>query len=79
MTTPISERHAWLRTAKIGDLVTTDFSAGPVRKITSIYDGANTDSGYLVSADGGEPCACCGRDWMPIYPIDGGWFRPVKS
>lgn len=79
--------NSWLKTAKVGDLVTSTFredESGVVRKITAILKSAHFGSGYGVVADGGEPCPCCGRQAKPAestvnYYLDGAHFQPVTS
>lgn len=66
----------------IGDKVISKYTAGEeavVRTITEIYEEPAYGSGFWASADGGEPCQCCGkRPGFPIRHVDSGWFKPVK-
>jgi len=74
---------------KVGDKVRTwyEIGAGKVtRRITSIeYVGTRwredgTGSGYLASADPGEPCPHCNRLFaQPTGKIDAAWFIPVEE
>lgn len=72
---------------EVGDLVTSDYypkDASVIRRITKIYKAERTDA-WLVSADAGEPCKCCGA--YPSKPIVGGmkygvdslWFRKIEQ
>ena len=74
---------------KIGDKVTSDFDPRPgmpeiVRTVIGVVECSNSQSGWLVKADGGEPCACCGRPKAsPIVGhlkegVDSGWFKKVE-
>ena len=70
---------------KVGMKVTTKF--GPsgfedvVRTLTILEEDSKFGSGFWASADGGEPCKCCGLS--PAHPIDkmidSVWFTPVNQ
>lgn len=67
---------------KIGDAVTTSyhFNDDIVRLITRIEKDKSFGSGWLASADGGEPCPTCGRlHASPIFGIDSAWFKKVSD
>jgi hypothetical protein len=64
---------------KVGDVVVTDYrrdESGVKRKITGIMKSPVAESGFLASADGGEPCPHCGRTFaQPITMVDSAWFK----
>lgn len=71
---------------KVGDKVTTDFytdEADVVRTVMSVRRYANCTSGFLVVADGGEPCVCCGHRPGTPTPgpngIDSTWFKNAEE
>ena len=49
-----------------------------VRTVTHIEQKV-TSIGWLVSADGGQPCPHCGATVPPVPLIDSGYFKLVKS
>ena len=64
----------------IGDKVTTDFHPGEghvVRTVTDVYAKADCQSGWMVSADAGAPCAECQRPNRAVWAIDSDWFKKV--
>jgi hypothetical protein len=66
---------------KIGDKVKTEYfyeERDIVRTLTSITANHRYGSGYVASADGGEPCPCCGRSpGTPLLGVDSTHFRKV--
>ena len=67
------------RIPRVGDRVTTEYrreDKNVVRMVTSVEKFARCTSGWLVAADGGEPCPSCGRPPVPPVPsVDSSWFR----
>ena len=67
----------------VGAKVTSDkvFSETKViRKITFIAKSEKTGSGYIASADGGEPCPHCNHPMgKPIENVDAAWFNIVEN
>ena len=70
---------------KVGDLVQTNIhseSADVVRKVLKCVR-SNCATGWLVVADGGEPCPHCGRRATPTVGASGqgigsDWFTLVS-
>ena len=63
---------------RVGDKVTTDFQRGQehiVRTVTEVIGHATCQSGWLVSANAGEPCDKCARGYDTIGRIDSDWFK----
>lgn len=49
-----------------------------IRTITVIKVNQDCSSGYMLWADGGEPCECCGRrPGRPIDGIDANWIKEL--
>ena len=67
---------------KVGDRVTTDFDTyerDVVRRVTSVRRMPGFESGWAVSADGGEVCSACGRrGGVPLKNIDSTWFKLAR-
>lgn len=73
----------------VGDKVTSDYHRGEEdieRTITWCEksgkhgSGIRYGSGYSASADGGEPCRCCGATpTKPIGCVDSTWFNSIKE
>jgi hypothetical protein len=67
---------------KIGDRVTTGFdpyARDVVRRVTSVLRIAGYESGWAVSADGGEVCSACGRrGGVPLKNLDSTWFKLAR-
>jgi hypothetical protein len=68
---------------KKGDKVISDYytdEALVVRKVTHVERRLDCQSGYLMSADGGEPCCQCDRPLgQPIASVDSAYFKPAKT
>jgi hypothetical protein len=61
---------------KKGDKVHTGFwerETRIVRKVISVEE-SNCEGGFLVEADGGEACECCGYKGRPTPPLSCNWF-----
>lgn len=67
---------------KVGDRVTTGFdpyARDVVRRVTSVLRIAGYESGWAVSADGGEVCSACGRrGGTPVENLDSTWFKLAR-
>ena len=81
-------------TYKVGDQVKCSFapagspphSFAVVRSVTYVEhigdghaNGKVTSTGWLVSADGGQPCPHCGATVPPVPLIDSGYFELVST
>lgn len=68
-------------TWKIGQVVTSSFypdEKAIVRKLLQIQKSDRCSSGWLASADGGEPCELCKHILgNRIRLVDSTWFTPV--
>lgn len=80
-TNPISE----IQPFKVGDKVTTSFHIDDVTCIRTVIEvvQSNSQSGWGVRADGGQPCPCCGRQGRMVQnyrgePIDSKWFNLIE-
>ena len=66
---------------KVGDKVVTEhrlYEEDIIRTITKIEKNKNYGSGFVASADGGEPCKCCGlTKGKPIENVDAAWFNAI--
>lgn len=64
---------------KVGMKVTSSFrraESDVIRTLTMFKEDNTTGSGFRASADGGEPCECCGlKKGSEINYVDGGWFK----
>lgn len=63
-----------------GDRVTSAFypeQAAIIRKITRCDRNEIWGSGFIASADGGEPCEKCNRTEKPIIWVDAKWFKKM--
>jgi hypothetical protein len=70
------------RPFKKGDQVRTGFwerETKIVRKVISCTASETTQGGWLVEADGGEPCDCCGYKGQPTPPLSVDWFQKVEE
>lgn len=69
-----------LNVMQVGDLVRSGYyreEEDVVRKVTSKAKSRNHGSGWMVSADAGTPCQCCGKPpGRPIPLVDGFHFVP---
>jgi hypothetical protein len=66
---------------KKGDKVRTGFwerEARIVRTVLSCVRSDTTEGGYLVEADGGEKCDCCGYKGRATPPLSLVWFTKEK-
>ena len=67
---------------KVGDKVKSEFyftNKDVIRTITSVTKSDIAGSGYMASADAGEPCKCCGRPFAnPVINVDMAWFNKVE-
>lgn len=68
---------------KVGDLVTSEYDyerRDVVRRLTSIANSDNYESGRCASADAGEPCPTChAHPARAIIRVDSAWFIPAKK
>jgi hypothetical protein len=68
---------------KVGDKVTTSYHGSDksvIRTVTNIIKKWDCESGWVVEADGGMECPCCGhRASVKTPPIDSGWFEMVEG
>jgi hypothetical protein len=63
----------------VGDRVTTGFHRGEeaiIRTVTMVEVMPKSQTGIGVSADGGDPCVCCGRPLGRVVGlVDSSWYR----
>lgn len=73
---------------EVGDFVKTDFNENEtdvVRTVVYVHKSIDSASGWLVVANGGEPCKCCGKKpGNPInghsgHGVDSSWFKKVEQ
>jgi len=68
---------------QVGDRVTTEFYRAHrwvVRRITWVQRHQKCASGWLASADAGEPCPCCQVEaGTPTSLIDAAWFQAAPA
>lgn len=68
---------------EIGDKVVTEIwldKKAVVRTVIDVGPSKQCQSGWLVKADGGEVCKCCG--FAPSKPtdyLDSSWFEKVEQ
>jgi hypothetical protein len=71
----------------VGDKVTSDFFAGEsdiVRTVIEVNAVGTSSTGWLIMADGGDPCPCCRRrpgkmiHGYTIQGVDSAWFKKVQ-
>lgn len=64
---------------QVGDRVTSRLyreQQNIVRRITWVEKSSKVPSGWLASADEGNPCPCCqSAPGIPIGLVDAAWFR----
>ena len=64
---------------KVGEKVTSKFNSGEediVRTITKCERDDSCGSKFRASANGGEPCKCCGKIiGNSIIDVDSLWFK----
>jgi len=66
---------------KKGDKVRSGYWSGEshiVRKVLTCV-ASDCEGGWLVEADGGEACECCGRKGRPTPPLCITWFAKVEE
>jgi hypothetical protein len=66
---------------KVGDKVLCNIipeERNIIRTVVEIHPFHN-QSGFSMSADGGEPCKLCGKLGKQINNIDSSWFKLYKE
>jgi len=73
---------AQLRNIKVGDKIKTNYYIHEdkiIRTVTQVIPDNTSQSGILISCDGGEICPHCGLRGTTISGIDIAWVTWFKS